>query len=203
MANTLHKLEDECTITNFRTVQSWSRKQAESRVDAVKTIIGLYKEQAMRDYQLLRSTKEQNIVLAHLANKQSLENLELNSRILRLVKEKESGMETNIGADLKRATASLKISMEAITKDCITRLEAQYGQVLQHVTPYDTEDAKRLLDKQSQLLDTLEATNAALVSENFRLRVHHSFMPTRYKEEVERMQREDNQLYREQRRIPK
>ncbi len=47
--------------------------------------------------------------------------------------------------------------MEAITKDCITRLEAQYGQVLQHVTPYDTEDAKRLLDKQSQLLDTLEA----------------------------------------------
>jgi hypothetical protein len=40
-------------------------------------------------------------------------------------------METNIGADLKKATASLKISMDTITKDCITRLEAQYHQVLQ------------------------------------------------------------------------
>jgi hypothetical protein len=58
----------------------------------------------MRDYQLLRSTKEQNIVMAHLANKQSLKNLELNSRILRLVQEKEARIEINIGADLKRAT---------------------------------------------------------------------------------------------------
>ncbi len=38
-------------------------------------------------------------------------------------------METNIGAE--RATASLKISMDAITKDCIAKLETQYGQVLQ------------------------------------------------------------------------
>ncbi len=114
------------------------------------------------DYQLLRSTKERNIKLAPLANKQSLENLELNSRILPLVKEKEVRMETNVGADLKRATASLKISMETTTKDCVTRLEAQYGQLLQQLTPYDTEDVKRVFDKQVQLLDTLEATNAAV-----------------------------------------
>jgi hypothetical protein len=170
--------------------------------EAVKTTISLYKEQAMKDYQLLRSTKEPNIVLAHLANRQSLGNLELNSRILHLIQEKEARIETNVGADLKKATASLKISMQAITQDCITRLETQYGQVLQHVTPYDTEDARRLLDKQRKLLDTLEATNAALVSENSSVRVHHSFMPIRYREEIERMQQQGNQMYREQRKIP-
>jgi hypothetical protein len=189
-------------MPNFRTVQSWSRQQAEARAQAVKATIDLYKEQTTRD-QLLRSTKERNIVLAHLAHKQSLENLELNSRILRLVQAKESRMETNIGADLKRATASFKISMDTITKDCVARLEAQYDQVLQQLTPYDSEDAKRVLDKQVQLLDTLETTNAALVSENSRLRIHHSFMPIRYREEIERMQQQDNQLYQEQRRIPK
>jgi hypothetical protein len=103
MGTTFDKLEDECAMPNFRTVQSWSRAQAEARAAAVKTTINLYREQATRDYHLLRSTKERNIVLAHLAHKQSLENLDLNSRLLRMVQEKESRMETNIGADLKKA----------------------------------------------------------------------------------------------------
>jgi hypothetical protein len=179
MANTLDKLEDECAMPNFGTVQSWSRAQVEARASAIKTTIDLYREQATRDYHLLRSTKERNIVLAHLAHKQSLENLDLNSRLLRMIEEKESRMETNIGADLKKATASLKISMDTIIKDCVTRLEAQYQQVLQQLTPYDSEDARRVLNKQVQLLDTLERTNAALVSENSRLRIHHSFVPIR------------------------
>jgi hypothetical protein len=135
-------------MPNFRTVQSWSRQQA--RAQAVKATIDLYKEQATRDYQLLRFTKERNIVLAHLAHKQSLENLELNSMIITLVQEKESRMESNIGADLKRATASLKISMDAITKDCIAKLETQYDQVLQQLTPYDSEDTKRVLGSTSK-----------------------------------------------------
>jgi hypothetical protein len=69
-----------------------------------------------------------------------------------MIEEKESRMETNIGADLKKATASLKISMDTITKDCVTRLEAQYQQVLQQLTPYDSEDARRVLNKQVQLI---------------------------------------------------
>jgi hypothetical protein len=75
--------------------------------------------------------------------------------------------------------------------------------VLGQLTPYDSEDARRVLDKRVQLLDTLERTNAALVSDNSRLRMHHSFMPIRYREEIERMQQQDAQLYREQRRVPK
>jgi hypothetical protein len=50
MANTLDKLEDECAMPNYRTVQSGSRAQAEARASAVKTTINLYKEQATRDY---------------------------------------------------------------------------------------------------------------------------------------------------------
>jgi hypothetical protein len=54
-------------MPDFKTVQSWSRQQAEARAQAVKATIDIYREQATRDYQLLRSTKERNIVLAHLA----------------------------------------------------------------------------------------------------------------------------------------
>ncbi len=102
-------------------------------------------------------------------------------------------VETKIGGEVKKATDHIKSTLEAITKDCISKLEHQYGQVLEQITPYDTEDARQVLQKQHDLLDVLEHSNAALVSENSKRRVHHSFMPIRYREEVEAMQK--NQLF--------
>jgi hypothetical protein len=64
--------------------------------------------------------------------------------------------------------------------------------MLEQITPYDTENARRVLDKQRELLDTIKYTNAVLVSENSRLYVHYSFMPIRYREEVEVMQKTDS-----------
>ncbi len=138
-----------------------------------------------------------------LAHKQSLENLELNKRILDLLRQQEIMVETTIGKEVQKATDRIKTTMETITKDCLAKIDNQYGQVLEQVTPYDTEDARQVLQKQHDLLDMLEHSNAALVSENSKLRIHHSFMPTRYREEVEEMQKTDNSLYRSQRRTPR
>ncbi len=61
-----------------------------------------------------------------------------------------------------------------------------------------------LLDASAYISDIrVFAVVEVLVSENSRLRLHHSFMPIRYREEMERMQQQDAQLYREQRRVPK
>ncbi len=149
------------------------------------------------------TAREQNIVLAHLAHKQSLENLELNKRILDLLRQQEIMVETAIGKEVQKATDRIKTTMETITKDCLAKIDYQYGQVLEQVSPYDTEDARQVLQKQHDLLDVLEHSNAALVSENAKLRIHHSFMPIRYREEVEEMQNTDNSLYRSQRRTPR
>jgi hypothetical protein len=80
MSNTLDKLEEECELPNFRTVQNWSRQEAEARASTVKRTLNLYREQATRDYQPLRSTKEKNIYLAKLTGSQAIENLVLNVR---------------------------------------------------------------------------------------------------------------------------
>ncbi len=47
MANTLDKLEEECSLPSSRTIQSWTRKEVEARAEAVKITIQLYKEQAL------------------------------------------------------------------------------------------------------------------------------------------------------------
>jgi hypothetical protein len=51
----------------------------------------------------------------------------------------------------------------------------------------------RLLNKQTELLAAVELANTMLVSENSKLRVHFSFMPIRYRQEIESMQKTDNQ----------
>jgi hypothetical protein len=116
MSNTFDKLEEEYELPNYRVVQNWSRQEAEARASAVKTTLNLYREQARRDYQLLRSTKEKNIVLAQLTNAQAIENLVLNSRILKMAHEKEVQVRSTIGADLKQATGRYKDAMMTITQ---------------------------------------------------------------------------------------
>jgi hypothetical protein len=105
-------------------------------------------------------------------------------------------VETPIGKEVQKATDRIKITMETIIKDCLAKIDYQYGQVLEEVTSYDTEDARQVLQKQHDPLDVLEHSDAALVSESSKLRIHHSFMPIRYREEVEEMQKTDNSLYR-------
>ncbi len=89
-------MRDAQFLDSSKLVQKASRLSSGSRENH-----RLYKEQATRDYQLLRSTKEQSIVLAHLANKQSLENLELNSRLLRPQKSNDKPQDLH-GSDHKR-----------------------------------------------------------------------------------------------------
>ncbi len=111
MANTLDKLEDECEMPNYRAVQNWSRPEAEARASAVRATLKLYREQAQRNYRLLRVTREKNIVLAQLTNAQAIENLVVNSRILKMAQDKEVQVRSTIGADLKAATDRYKEAM--------------------------------------------------------------------------------------------
>ncbi len=89
VSNTLDKLEEECQLPNFRTMQNWSRQEADSRANTVKKTLAMYREQAKRDYQLLSATKEKNIYLAKLTGSQAIEKLVQSSRILKMAQDKE------------------------------------------------------------------------------------------------------------------
>ncbi len=102
----------------------------------------------------------------------------------------------NLGRDLKLACDRYKDAMYQITQGCMVKLESQYSEVLQQITPYDTDDAMKLLAKQTDLLATLELTNTMLVSENSKLRVHMSYIPVSYRQYIENMKKTYNMLYR-------
>ena len=114
---------------------------------------------------MLRVAKERSIVLAQLTNAQAIKNLVLNSRILKMVQDKETQVRTTVGADLKAATDKYKDAMWTVTQNTIAKLEAQYGQVLETITPYDTEDAMRLLYNQADRTPHITRVHELDVSE--------------------------------------
>ena len=200
--NTLDKLEEECQLPNYRTVQNWSRPEADARAENVRETLAMYRRQAEHDYRLLRTTREKNIYLGKLTASQAIENLLLNSRVLKMVDDMETQIKSTIGADLKAATEKYKEAMASETQNTIARLETQYEKVLQKISPYDMDDARQLLLKQTELVAAMELANTMLVSENAKLRMHMSFMPIRYRQEIETMQSRDNETYRDQRKKP-
>ncbi len=67
------------------------------------------------------------------------------------------------------------------------------------ITPYDVQDMKRLLESQKVMMREVPTKNTQLVTENFELRIHMSFMPVEYRDYVKNMQSSNRQQYRHQR----
>ena len=67
-----------------------------------------------------------------------------------MAQEKDIQVRSTIGADLKAATDRIKDAMATITENTVDILGSQYEGVLQTITPYDTDDAMKLLAKPLQ-----------------------------------------------------
>ncbi len=74
-----------------------------------------------------------------MVNAQAIENLALNTRVLTMAEAQEIEIKSSAGAELNRANDRYKVAVHAITEQCIAKLEVQYEEVLQKVTPYDTD----------------------------------------------------------------
>jgi hypothetical protein len=71
------------------------------------------------------------------------------------------------------------------------------------INPYEIQDMRRVLQTQATALHNLQNSNAVLVAENSKLRMHLSFMPVQYREFAANMQASNHQAYLAQRTDPK
>jgi hypothetical protein len=63
------------------------------------------------------------------------------------------------------------------------------------INPYEVEDMRRVLQTQTRALHNLQNTNAVLVAENSKLRMHLSLMPVQYRDFAAKMQASNHQAY--------
>jgi hypothetical protein len=71
------------------------------------------------------------------------------------------------------------------------------------INPYEVSDMRRVLQTQTGALHNLQNTNAVLVAENSKLRMHLSLMPVQYRDFAANMQASNHQAYLAQHTDPK
>jgi hypothetical protein len=71
------------------------------------------------------------------------------------------------------------------------------------ITPYDTNDMRKVLESQKEKLRDVLAKNALLVTEKSELRMHLSFVPVEYRDFISGIQTTNHESYRNQRSDPK
>jgi hypothetical protein len=71
------------------------------------------------------------------------------------------------------------------------------------ITPYDTNDMRKVLGSQKEKLHDVLAKNALLVTENSELRMHLSFVPVEYRDFISGLQGTNHEHYRNQGSDPK
>ena len=89
LKNTLKKLETLCTLPNLYELADMEQDQIDAKQAEIDTYLQLYKNQITIDYDAFKLQKERVIMLSHLAQRQSADNLDLNLRMIQIVQSNE------------------------------------------------------------------------------------------------------------------
>jgi hypothetical protein len=157
-------------------------KQAE--IDA---LLKLYKDQISLDYDTFKLQKERVIMLSHLAQRQSADNLELNLRMTKIAQTNEIQLNDEVENKILHKIADLEVIIKNILIEnrALTRIFLK--EMTDSITPYDIEDMKRFISVKGKVLNDTYSQNALLVSNNSELHMFLSFMPIRYREYVNKL----------------
>ena len=203
LKKTLKKLETLCVLPNLYEIADMEQDAIDAKQAEIDAHFKLYKDQITLDYEAFKLQKERVIMLSHLAQRQSTENLELNLRMAQIAQNNELQLNTEVENKIIRQSIALEESFNNTLLGHRELMRITLKQMTDQITPYDVADMQRFVSVQSKALNDTYDQNALLVSQNSELRVFLSFMPIKYREYVSKLKAESNVLYRQQRKSPK
>jgi hypothetical protein len=203
LKKTLKKLETLCALPNLYELSDMEQEEIDAKQIEIDACLKLYKDQITLDYNAFKFQKERVIMLSHLAQRQSADNLDLNLRMVQIAQSNEIQITKEAEDKILRKTVDLEhsIRQDLIQHRDLVRIHLQ--QMTDKITPYDVTDMQRFISVQNDALNDTHAQNSLLVSSNSELRMFLSFMPIKYREYVQKLRAESNILYHQQRISPK
>ena len=141
------------------------------------TSIKLYKDQIILDYDAFKLQKERVIMLSHLAQRQSADNLDLNLRMIQIAQSNEIQISKEVEDKVLQKTLDLENSISNTLIQHRDLLRIHLKKLTDTITPYDVTDMVRFISVQKRALNDAYEQNGLLVSSNAELRMFLSFMP--------------------------
>jgi hypothetical protein len=142
-------------------------------------------------------------MFAHLAQKQAIEVLELNLRLLDAYEQTDIRFQEVISKPIAESQTALHKDIEQMLKATAAQINNALASVQEKINPYEPQDMRAVLDNQKHALKDLLTKNAILVTENSQLRSHISFMPVQYRDFAANLQATNSPIYLNQRADPK
>jgi hypothetical protein len=90
---TIRRLKKETTLPDYDHISDMNQDQLDERQAGIDTLIKLYTDQVTRDYNMFRLQKEQLVLLSHLTQRQSIELLEVNLKLLQMIDLNRNGFQ--------------------------------------------------------------------------------------------------------------
>jgi hypothetical protein len=200
---TIRRLKKETTLPDYEHISGTNQDQLDERQAGIDALIKLYTDQVKRDYNMFRLQKEQLVLLSHLTQRQSIELLEVNHRLSQMIDLNAEALKTSINDVVVKTSAEMEKRMADMFEQHRKFIGFAITKVAEKITPYDTNDMRKVLELQKERSRDILSKNALHVTENSELRMHLSFMPVEYRDFVSGYQNTNHESYRHQRDEPK
>ena len=146
------------------------------------------------DYAATKHQSSRLTMFAHLAQKQAIEVLELNLRLLDAYKQTDIGLQEVISKPIAESQTALHKDIEQMLKATAAQINNALASVQEKINPYEPQDMRAVLDNQKDALKDFLTKNAILVAENSQLRSHLSFMLVQYRDFATNLQATNSPL---------
>jgi hypothetical protein len=127
-------------------------------------------------------------MLSHLAQKQAIEALDLNIRLVEAYEQMDAQIEENTVRQILHSQHAMRVQVEQLLHANTLQIGSALLATQEKINPYDVDDMRTFLLGQKETFQDLTNKNAVLVTENFKLRMHLSFMPVQYRDFVANIQ---------------
>ena len=196
---TIRRLKQATILPDYDHLSDMNQDQLDERQAGIDALIKLYTDQVTRDYNMFRLQKEQLMLLSHLTQRQSIELLEVNLKLSQMIDLNRNGLQVAMDEEVLKISSDMEQKMSAMFDQYRKFVGFATTKLTEKLTPYDTNDMRKVLGSQKETLHDVLAKNALLVTENSELRMHMSFVPVEYRDFISGLQNTNHEYYRNQR----
>jgi hypothetical protein len=200
MRNALYNLQKAVTLREYDDLLMKGPHFLHERQEEIDKLIALYDIQHQADFTTAKFNASRLTMLSHLAQKQAIEALDLNIRLVEAYEQIDSKIEENTVNQIMHSQHAMRVQVEQLLHANAFQIGNALRTVQEKINPYDVDDMRHVLLGQKETFQDLTNKNAVLVTENSQLRMHLSFMPVQFRDFVANLQATNDVLYTTQRR---
>ena len=203
MRTTLYNLRQAFQLPPYDELLMKGEKFLHEKQEEIDRLVGLYDIQHSADHEVSKYNSARLTMYAHLAHQQAAENLALNLRLVDAYEQADIRLDENVSKAILSSQSAIHEKIGNLLQENYSQISRVMHETRERINPYEVEDMRRVLQTQKSALHNLQNTNAVLVAENSKLRMHLSLMPVQYHDFAAKMQATNHQAYLAQRTDPK